>query len=204
MTDSVCFSWVSQTGRVCEIQQTVLRKRQTAPCISVSVNYRESGKTRKPQDCAVSEIRKVEILKKCVCSGTSVPMTSGKTGRGPAARDCPIGPVSYHRPRCHATMTAREDTPTMGKDSIERWRGGGESFPFRDESDERLALLLEAQKVEADLAVAAAVVALLDDSEPLTDDKATRVAEAAEALQAVAGTLMLRVPPENRNDMLSD
>jgi len=115
-----------------------------------------------------------------------------------------LGRWYEHRPHCHRTMTATEDTPTMGKDSIERWRSGDESFPFRDESDERLALLLEAQKVEADLSVAAAVVALLDDSEPLTDEKVTRVAEAAEALEAVAHTLMLRVPPENRNDMLSD
>ena len=46
-------------------------------------------------------------------------MTSVKAGRGPTARACPIGPVSYHRPRCQATMTANDDTPAEGQESIE-------------------------------------------------------------------------------------
>ena len=95
-------------------------------------------------------------------------------------------------------MTANDDTPPKGQDSIERWRDGDESFPLRDESDENLALALEDWKQETKDAVNDATRALLNDSEPLTDEKVRRVAEAGDALTALTATLTHRVPDEYR------
>jgi len=42
--------------------------------------------------------------------------------------------------------------------------------------------------------------ALLNDSEPLTDEKVVRLARAADVLQALSETLSVRVPDEHRAD----
>ena len=97
-------------------------------------------------------------------------------------------------------MTANDDTPLKGQESIERWRSGEEPRPLRDESDEDLAVALEEWNAEIEDAVHAATRPLLSDSVPLTDEKVVRVLEAAEALEALAGTLTLRVPDEHRAD----
>jgi len=95
-------------------------------------------------------------------------------------------------------MTADDTTPPEGKDSIDRWRDGDVSFPFREESDEDLALILEGWKQETKDAVDGVTRALLNDSEPLTDEKLRRMVEASEALEAIYGTLTHRVADEHR------
>jgi len=101
-------------------------------------------------------------------------------------------------------MTADDTTPPEGKDSIDRWRSGDESFPFRDESDEDLALILEGWKTETKDAVDDLTRALLNDSEPLTDEKLSRMAEASDALTAIYGTLTHRVPDEHRAENVDE
>lgn len=90
-------------------------------------------------------------------------------------------------------MTANDDSPAEGQESIDT-----DGYPLRDASDEDLALALEGQKQEAKEAVDDVTRALLNDCEPLTDEKAQRVADAGDALTALWRTLTLRVPEEHR------
>lgn len=95
-------------------------------------------------------------------------------------------------------MTATDDSPCKGQEIVEQYRSGDDGFPLRDESDEDLALAFEHWKQEAMVAVDDVTRALLNDSEPLTDEKVEEVMEATDALHALSGTLTLRVPEEHR------
>jgi len=92
-------------------------------------------------------------------------------------------------------MTANEDSPEKGQESIDT-----DGFPLRDESGEDLAMEFEGEKQEVRSAVDDVTKALLNDSEPLTDEKVERVAEATDRLSALWRTLTLRVPDEHRRE----
>ena len=98
-------------------------------------------------------------------------------------------------------MSTTDDAPDSGYDSEEI---GREAFPFREESDEGLALVLEGQKQEAMAAVNDVTRALLNDEEPLTDGKVQRVKDAAHALRALSDTVSLRVPEEHQESPSDD
>ena len=97
-------------------------------------------------------------------------------------------------------MTANDTTPPEGKDSIDRWRNADVSFPFRNESNEDATLTLEGSKTETKESVDDVTRALLNEDVTLTDEKLRRMMEAAEAIEAIYGTLVQRVPNEGRVD----
>ena len=100
-------------------------------------------------------------------------------------------------------MTETTDTPaeTYNMDNLPDTDAlVQESSLLEELDDEDLALILEDQKGEAKDAVNAATRALLNDSEPLTDDKAARVAKVGNALRALSDALSPRVPYEHRCD----
>ena len=92
-------------------------------------------------------------------------------------------------------MTANDDTPTVGQESIDI---GTESFPLQESTDEDLAAELEQQQKELVEAADAVERSLRDESVPLTDAKVWRLSVAAEAVNGITRTLSLRVPEEYR------
>ena len=97
-------------------------------------------------------------------------------------------------------MSETNDTPVEGHESIERWQSGEEPFPFSDESNEDVALILEGWKTETKEAVDDVTRALMNEDVTLTDEKLRRMTEAAGAIEAIYGTLVQRVPNEGRED----
>jgi phosphate uptake regulator len=93
-------------------------------------------------------------------------------------------------------MTANDNSPGTGYESTDFERG---TFPLSDAPDEEVAEALAEMATEANAAVVE-VTAALEGEEPLTDAKLEAVSEAADALDALAESLALRVPSEGRAD----
>jgi hypothetical protein len=91
-------------------------------------------------------------------------------------------------------MTANDDTPRTGHESTDYEPG---TFPLADESNEEVAAALRAAASET-LAAADEAAAAATGEETLTDEQITRVQKAADAVKAVAETMVLRVPPEGQ------
>lgn len=94
-------------------------------------------------------------------------------------------------------MTADEDSPREGQDSTE---SRSDYPPRTDATDEEIALALEERKQDARHAVDDVTAALLNEDEPLTDEKVHGLWKAANALTALSDALCLRVPEEHRTD----
>jgi hypothetical protein len=95
-------------------------------------------------------------------------------------------------------MTAETTTPRKGKERIGRWQRGDDSSPFEDVSNEELAVILVDWREELDEAVEEVRRALVDESEPLTDEALKRMTDAMVALRAVDASLTYRVPDAHR------
>ena len=94
-------------------------------------------------------------------------------------------------------MTANPDSPTEGHESIDT-EDLINGTPLEGESDEFVALVLEGQKQEAMTAADAVTRALLNDEQPLTDEKVTRLAKVGNAYQSVFHELAQRIPEEHK------
>lgn len=92
-------------------------------------------------------------------------------------------------------MSTNDETATNEYDSAAI---GVEGFPLREETAEDLALVIEGQKQEAMATADEVTRALLNDSEPLTDEKVRRLSEVGDALTALSRTLSLHVSDEHR------
>jgi hypothetical protein len=84
-------------------------------------------------------------------------------------------------------MSAEEDART-------------EHRPLRDAGVEELTGTLEDRKQDARAAVDEVTAALLNEDEPLTDEKVEQVASAAGSLMAASRSLIHRVPEEHRTN----
>lgn len=98
-------------------------------------------------------------------------------------------------PHRHETMTAHNDTPESGHESID----------FRTEqqrlqamSDDELAEVLEEQKQAAREAASSVDSALLNEDVPLTGEMVEALWDAGAAVETIARVLALRVPPAHR------
>jgi hypothetical protein len=98
-------------------------------------------------------------------------------------------------------MTADDSTPNEGQDSTDIDR---ESFPLKEATNEDLALALEDHRQEMRSAVDDVSRALLNESEPLTDEKVDRLWTAADEVAALSRTLVLRVPDAHRFEEVED
>ena len=124
-----------------------------------------------------------------------LPMTSRKRARprgaGPPDRAGVVAP----NPHRQITMTAKDDTPDSGHESID----------FRTDekrlekmSSRKLAEVLEEQKQATREAASAVDRALLNEDVPLTDEKVQALWEAGAAVETIARVLAVRVDPEHR------
>lgn len=120
-------------------------------------------------------------------------MTSRKRARTRGA-GAPPGPAQRRRPRRLMTMTANDDTPREGQDSIDF----GDHAALLEKSDEEMALAVEEQKEDARQAADAVSAALLNEDEALTDEKVHALWKVGDALAALSAALVHRVPAEHQ------
>ena len=100
-------------------------------------------------------------------------------------------------------MSESPDTPTEAyeMDNLPSTESLVQERSLLDElDDEDLALVLEDQKGQTKDAVNDVTRALLNGSEPLTDDVVWRLAKVGNALRALSDALAPRVPEEHRAD----
>lgn len=90
-------------------------------------------------------------------------------------------------------MTARDSGPETGDDGTD-----DEYPPMMDATDFQIAMALEGRKQDARVAVNDACGALLNDDQPLTDQKVADLYDAGEALTGLADALVHRIPREER------
>ena len=90
-------------------------------------------------------------------------------------------------------MTARDSGPETGDDGNEQ-----EYPPMRHATAFEVSMALEGRKQDVRVAVNDACGALLNDDQPLTDQKVSDLYEAGAAVTALADTLVHRIPREER------
>lgn len=95
-------------------------------------------------------------------------------------------------------MTAHNDTPGTGKDSIEiDWEDSARG-ELRELGPEELALLVEEKKGEVRVRSDRVGRALLNEGVPLTDDKVEEFWETVSHLGVISGVLAERVPEDQQ------
>ena len=126
-----------------------------------------------------------------------LPMTSRKRARPHGVGLPGWAGVVAPNPHRHETMTANNDTPESGHESID-FRT--EQKRLQEMSDEELAEVLEEQKQAAREAASAVDSALLNEHVPLTGEMVEALWDAGAAVETIARVLSLRVPPAHRLD----
>jgi len=126
-----------------------------------------------------------------------------RTGEAPTGAGVPerAGVAGRPVPSRNATMTASNDTPTEGHESIDSKELANDWRALDGQPDELIALVLEDQKGEAKEAAADVTRALLNDDEPLTDEKVDNLMVVGHALRSISHQLATRVPDDRRAEL---